>query len=143
MTKFIKFFIFALAIATLWCAMPCTSHSRTTHACACPGCVHGSCQMGCQHTDDATHTLEYLTLAAGSIGSSDTCSCTNCPKPIAENAVAVIDQDIENMKKVPCGAFYVAAGPATSQRRVTFAKIQSIHIPAVQQLYILNSSLLL
>ena len=139
MTKFLKFFIFAFAIATLWCAMPRDSHSGETHACSCTCCSNGSCKC-CSHTDDAIQTLESLTLAAGSIG---TCACANCPLPISEHAVAVIDQDTKKIKKVTGCAFYAAAGPATYERCVTFAKTQSIHIPAVRQLYILNASLLL
>jgi hypothetical protein len=57
--------------------------------------------------------------------------------------VAVIDPDIEKTKKVAGCAFYAASGPATHKRCVTFAKTQSIHIPVVRQLYILNGSFLL
>jgi hypothetical protein len=57
--------------------------------------------------------------------------------------VALIDREIEKIKKATGVAIYPAAGPAAYERCVTFAKIQSIHIPTVQQLYILNASLLL
>jgi hypothetical protein len=142
-TKFIKFSIFALVIATLWCALPRDSHLRTTDACSCPCCANRLCQNCCSHTDDAIHTLESLTLAAGSIGSSNTCSCANRPLPSSENAVAVIEQDIKKIKKVSWSAFYAASGPAAYERCSTLAKPQSVHIPTVRQLYLLNASLLL
>jgi hypothetical protein len=142
-TKFLKFSIVAFAIASLWCALPRDSHSRETHACSCTCCANRSCQNCCSHTDDAIHTLESLTLAAGSIGSSSTCSCANRPLPSSENAVALIDQDIKKIKKVSWGAFYAASRPADYERCSTLAKPQSVHIPTVRQLYLLNASLLL
>jgi len=143
MTNSLKFSLFALAVATLWCALPRDSHSRATHVCSCTECAHGAYQIGCTHTDDSAHTLAYLTPVAGSLGSSDTCTCTNCPLPSSEKAVSVIDQYSENTKKVASVAFYPFSGPAPFERCDTFEKTQNLHIPSVRQLYILKSSLLM
>ncbi len=140
--RFFKFYIFALAIASLWCAMPYDSHASTKHACSCSGCANGVCKIGCPHTDDAAHSPEYLNVDEGGIGSTDTCACTSCPLPISENAVAVIEQ-YENIKKAAVCAFHAAAGPTTYARCGAFTKAQILPIPAVRQLYILHASFLL